>query len=161
VQKALLLDRDGVINIDNGYVGKIEKFQFVDGILPLIRLAEEKGYLPIIVTNQSGIGRGYYSVDDFEKLTEWMIEKMRKNGIAMNRSQVFFCPHLPEEGCDCRKPRPGMILEATKRFKLDLPNSWMIGDKISDIEAAYRAGVGHMLLTRSNRPIDRKDLHGF
>ena len=161
MRRALFLDRDGVINLDHGYVSRIEDFQFVEGILSLMLDAQERGYLPVIVTNQSGIGRGYYTREDFECLTEWMLEEMRRIGIRIDRSQVFFCPHAPEERCGCRKPEPGMILEAAERFDLDLPHSWMIGDKVSDIQAAFRAGVGHTLLTRKNRKIERKDLHGF
>jgi D-glycero-D-manno-heptose 1,7-bisphosphate phosphatase len=160
-RRALFLDRDGVINIDHGYVHRPEEFVFVPGILELMRDAQERGYLPIIVTNQSGIGRGYYTREQFEALTAWMLTKMRAAGIGIGRSQVFACPHAPEEGCRCRKPEPGMILEAAERFDLDLPNSWMIGDKVSDMQAACRAGVGHALLIRPNRTIERKDLHGF
>ena len=154
MKKALFLDRDGVINIDHGYVGKIEDFEFIDGILDFIKSAQKKGYLPIIVTNQSGIGRGYYSLDDFEELTEWMIEQMRQAGVEIDRSQVFHCPHSPEVGCSCRKPMPGMLLEAKKRFNIDMKNSWMIGDKPSDMEAAKNAGVGNTYLTEKNRKLE-------
>ena len=94
-------------------------------------------------------------------MTEWMLEEMRRAGIVIDRSQVFHCPHTPEAGCDCRKPMPGMLLEAIGRFEIDLENSWMIGDKPSDIEAARRAGVGHTWLTEKNRKIEMKELHGF
>ncbi|WOE69550.1 D-glycero-beta-D-manno-heptose 1,7-bisphosphate 7-phosphatase [Hydrogenimonas thermophila] len=161
MKKALFLDRDGVINIDHGYVGKIEDFEFVDGILDFIKSAQKKGYLPIIVTNQSGIGRGYYSLEDFEKLTDWMLKKMRQAGIEIDRSHVFHCPHSPDAGCNCRKPMPGMLLEAKQHFNIDMKNSWMIGDKQSDIEAAKNAGVGHTYLTEKNRKLDEKELYGF
>ncbi|BBG66516.1 D-glycero-D-manno-heptose 1,7-bisphosphate phosphatase [Hydrogenimonas sp.] len=161
MKKALFLDRDGVINIDHGYVSRIEDFEFVEGILDLVYEAQKRGYLPIVVTNQSGIGRGYYSPDDFERLTSWMLEKMRERGIVIDRSHVLHCPHSPDTGCGCRKPMPGMFLEARERFEIDMPNSWMIGDKPGDIEAAERAGVGHTYLTEKNRRIDIKDLHGF
>jgi len=154
VKKALFLDRDGVINIDHGYVSKPENFEFVDGILDFIKNAQKKGYLPIVVTNQSGIGRGYYSLEDFEKLTDWMLEKMRQAGIEIDRSQVFYCPHPPEVGCNCRKPMPGMLLEAKEHFNIDMKNSWMIGDKQSDIEAAKNAGVGNTYLTEKNRKLE-------
>lgn len=154
MKKALFLDRDGVINIDHGYVGKIENFEFVDGILDFIKSAQKNGYLPIIVTNQSGIGRGYYSLEDFEKLTEWMLDKMRQVGIKIDRSQVFHCPHSPEVGCNCRKPMPGMFLEAKNQFNIDMKNSWIIGDKPSDIEAAKSAGVENSYLTEKNRRVN-------
>ena len=116
MRKALFLDRDGVINIDHGYVSQIEDFEFVDGILDFIKEAQARGYLPIIVTNQSGIGRGYYTSEDFERLTTWMLDKMCQVGIIIDREHVFHCPHDPNEGCDCRKPMPGMLIEAAKRF---------------------------------------------
>ena len=159
--KALFLDRDGVINIDHGYVSRINDFEFVDGIFHLMKTALEKGYIIIIVTNQSGIGRGYYSEEDFEKLTAWMLEQLKKEEISIDRSHIFFCPHDPDEGCECRKPMPGMFLEAAEKFEIDMPNSWMIGDKKSDIEAAVNAGVGHVFLTEKNKRINMEDLHGF
>lgn len=161
MKRALFLDRDGVVNIDHGYVGKIEDFEFVEGVLDLLYEAQKRGYLPIIVTNQSGIARGYYGLEDFEKLTEWMVKKMRDQGIEIDRSHIFFCPHAPDEGCSCRKPMPGMFLEAAGRFDIDMKNSWMIGDKQSDIDAAKKAGVGHTFLIEKNSKIDIKDLHGF
>jgi len=161
MRPALFLDRDGVINEDRNYVHRIEDFRFVEGIFEFILLAQKRGYLPVIVTNQSGIGRGYYGPEEFERLTEWMLERMREAGIRMERAQVFFCPHRPEEGCACRKPRPGMLLEARDRFGIDMERSWMIGDKPSDIEAARRAGVGHTYQVKANQKIDPKELHGF
>ena len=152
--KALFLDRDGVINLDHGYVGKIEDFQFIDGILECIRHMQSKGFQPIIVTNQSGIGRGYYTQKDFEMLTDFMIKSMRDSGIAIDRSHIFFCPHVPDAGCDCRKPKPGLFLQAKGRFGIDMAHSIMIGDKPSDIEAAKAAGVGRTFLVPKNGPID-------
>jgi D-glycero-D-manno-heptose 1,7-bisphosphate phosphatase len=161
MRRALFLDRDGVINIDHGYVGRVEDFEFVEGILAFIKKAQERGYLPIIVTNQSGIGRGYYSSEDFEAVTRYMLQKMREQGIEIEREQVFHCPHAPEEACVCRKPMPGMFEAAKKRFDIDMENSIMIGDKPSDIEAAKRAGVGHTVLIEKNRPIRREEIDGL
>ncbi|WP_457602798.1 D-glycero-beta-D-manno-heptose 1,7-bisphosphate 7-phosphatase [Nitratifractor sp.] len=154
MKKALFLDRDGVINLDHGYVHTVEAFAFVPGILDCIRRMQERGYLPIVVTNQSGIGRGYYSGEDFERVTAAMLEEMHKAGIVIFREQVFFCPHTPQEGCACRKPQPGMLREAIERFGIDPAASVMIGDKTSDIEAAEAAGVGRTLLVEKNGPID-------
>ncbi len=161
MKKALFLDRDGVVNVDHGYIGRIEDFEFVEGVLDLIYEAQKRGYLPIVVTNQSGIGRGYYSEEDFEKLSDWMLKKMGEHGIVIDRSHIFYCPHTPDAGCGCRKPEPGMFLAAKERFGIDMAASWMIGDKPSDIEAAKRAGVGHTFLAKKNRKIELKDLHGF
>lgn len=159
-KKALFLDRDGVINVDHGYTYRIEDFHFVEGILDFIRIMQERGYLPIVVTNQSGIGRGYYRSEDFERLTEEMLRRMRDAGIAIERAQVFACPHAPEEGCSCRKPEPGMFLQAAERFELDLASSLLFGDKLSDIQAGRAAGVGHCCLVTPNQPIP-KELYGF
>ncbi|MRI84160.1 MAG: D-glycero-beta-D-manno-heptose-1,7-bisphosphate 7-phosphatase [Nitratiruptor sp.] len=147
--KALFLDRDGVINEDYGYVHRIEDFHFIDGVFQALLRAQRAGYKPIIVTNQSGIGRGYYTREDFFHLTRWMVERFGKEGIEV--VDVFYCPHHPDRGCGCRKPEPGMILEAARRYNIDLQSSWLVGDKPSDIEAARRAGVGGTILVDGKR----------
>ncbi|MDY0123291.1 D-glycero-beta-D-manno-heptose 1,7-bisphosphate 7-phosphatase [Sulfurimonas sp.] len=141
MKKALFLDRDGVINIELNYLYKIEDFKFIDGIFELCRHYQDLGYLIIVVTNQSGIARNYYDESDFEKLTTWMIEEFAKNGIKITK--VYHCPHHPEISgkCSCRKPEPGMILEAQKEFDIDLKSSILVGDKERDIEAAIEAGI--------------------
>ncbi len=138
-QKALFLDRDGIINVDHGYVSKIEDFEFSDGIFELLRLFSDNGYLLFIITNQSGIGRGYYSYDSYEELTAWMLTRLREQNI--NISGVYHCPHTPEESCRCRKPDRGMIDQALTHFPIDLEHSWMIGDKVSDIDMAHNASI--------------------
>ena len=141
--KAVFLDRDGVINIDKSYVYKIEDFEFVDGIFEKLRDYQKRGYLLIVVTNQSGIGRGYYTEEDFQKLTSYMLSELEKEGIKI--AKVYHCNHSPEEGCECRKPNPGMLLKAKEEFNIDMKNSIMIGDKESDMEACKRAGVGECI----------------
>lgn len=142
-QKALFLDRDGIINIDHGYVCKQEGFEFSDGIFELVKHFSDAGYLIFVVTNQSGIGRGYYTEEDFVKLSSWMIRVFQDHGIEI--SQVYHCPHLPDAGCRCRKPAPGMIEDAAKAYDIDLSASWMIGDKQSDIDLAHNAGIGRSI----------------
>ena len=139
--RAAFLDRDGVINEDFGYVGKIENFEFKEGIFDLLRLLQNLGFTLFVVTNQSGIARGYYTENDFFKLTEWMKKELLKQGVEIK--EVRYCPHHPEitGECDCRKPKPGMILDLAKKYKIDLKNSIMIGDSNRDIEAAKRAGI--------------------
>jgi D-glycero-D-manno-heptose 1,7-bisphosphate phosphatase len=149
-QKALFLDRDGVINIDHGYVYEIDKFQFTEGLFELLRLFLKEGYQLFIITNQSGIGRGYYSEEDFNKLTIWMLKQLKKEGIEIQ--VVKHCPHAPEENCHCRKPKTGMIDQITAHYDLDLENSWLIGDKQSDIDLAHNAGVTQTIAI-GNRPI--------
>ncbi|TKI68165.1 D-glycero-beta-D-manno-heptose 1,7-bisphosphate 7-phosphatase [Sulfurimonas crateris] len=141
MKKALFLDRDGVINIELNYLYKIEDFKFIDGIFELCRHYQNLGYLIIVVTNQSGIARNYYDKSDFEKLSTWMIEEFAKKSIKITK--VYHCPHHPEISgeCSCRKPEPGMILEAQKEFDIDLKSSILVGDKERDIEAAIEAGI--------------------
>ncbi len=137
--RALFLDRDGVINIDKSYVYKIEDFEFIDGVFEFLKEAERQNLLLIIVTNQSGIGRGYYTLKDFNTLTKYMLGEFQKRDIHI--SKVYYCPHSPEEGCRCRKPNNGMLLDAKDEFDIDLENSIMIGDKESDMKAAENAGI--------------------
>ena len=161
LKKAIFLDRDGVINIDHGFVYQIEKFEFVDGIFEFLKEAQRRGYTLIIVTNQSGIGRGYYTLEDFEKLTDFMIKQMQKEGINISKEQIFFCPHAPEENCSCRKPEPKMILDAKDKFNIDLGKSYLIGDKITDIEAGIRAGIPNNILITKNSKISMEAVDGL
>jgi len=144
MQKAVFLDRDGVINIDKAYVSKIEDFEFCEGVFETLRYFQKLGYLLILVTNQSGIGRGYYSEEDFQKLTSWMRQELLHVKISIDA--VYHCPHAPETNCACRKPKSGMFEEAIKTFDIDVIHSWMIGDKPSDIEAAHGAGIEQTIL---------------
>ncbi|HEY2583189.1 MAG TPA: HAD family hydrolase [Mucilaginibacter sp.] len=148
MKKALFLDRDGIINIDKGYVYKIEDFVFTDFIFELALQYQQKGYLIIVITNQAGIARGYYTIEDFNVLTNWMIKKFHERGIYVTK--VYFCPHHPDFTgvCRCRKPNTGMILDAKREFDIDLKKSILIGDKESDIEAGRRAEIGELILRK-------------
>lgn len=140
-RRALFLDRDGTVNVDRHYVHKIDDFVFLDGIFDLTRLAGQRGYRIIVVTNQSGIERGYFSEDDFRILTEWMVARFRDEGVVIDA--VFHSPSLTGED---RKPKPGMFLKARAKFGLDLAASVSLGDKERDVEAGLAAGVGTNLL---------------
>ncbi|MBQ7136030.1 D-glycero-beta-D-manno-heptose 1,7-bisphosphate 7-phosphatase [Campylobacter sp.] len=137
--KALFLDRDGVINYDPGYVYRIEDFEFMPGIFEALAGFMALGYEIFVVTNQSGIGRGYYSEDDFAKLSKYMIDEFKSYGVEIKK--IYHCPHTPSDDCNCRKPRPGMILQALNEHNIDPQASLIIGDKPSDLESARRAGV--------------------
>jgi D-glycero-D-manno-heptose 1,7-bisphosphate phosphatase len=141
MKKALFLDRDGVINIEKEYLYKIEDFEFIDGIFDLCRYYQNLGYLIFVVTNQSGIARGYYTQDDFERLTLWMVDRFNKE--CVNIQKVYHCPHHPAISgeCECRKPNPGMLFYAKKEFDINLNDSIIIGDKERDIEAGLNAGL--------------------
>ena len=145
-RSALFLDRDGVINIEKNYLYRIEDFEFIDGIFDLCRFFGDHDFLIFIVTNQSGICRGFYSEEDFLKLTEWMEAEFSKRGITI--AKTYHCPHHPDftGACSCRKPEPGMLLQAQEEFGIDLASSVLVGDKPSDIEAAWKAGVGRAFL---------------
>jgi D-glycero-D-manno-heptose 1,7-bisphosphate phosphatase len=146
MNKALFLDRDGVVNVEVDYLYKVEDFVFVEGILELCRYYASLDYLIIIVTNQSGIARGYYSEEDFQTLSAWMIDEFNKHSIKI--AKVYHCPHHPDINgeCECRKPKPQMLLEAKKEFDIDMKKSLMVGDKERDILAALNAGVEETFL---------------
>jgi D-glycero-D-manno-heptose 1,7-bisphosphate phosphatase len=141
MNKALFLDRDGVINVEKNYVYRIEDFEFIDGIFELCHKYIDHGFLILVITNQAGIAKGFYSVDDFLKLTDWMIVQFRKKRIDIKK--VYYCPHFPDvdSPCECRKPNPGMILRAANEFDLDLTQCVLIGDKESDLQAGRNAGM--------------------
>lgn len=154
-RRAAFLDRDGVVNIDHAYVYRREDFEFVPGILAAARALHEAGFALVVVTNQSGIGRGMYSAADFDRLTDWMRGEFAAAGAPL--AGVYFCPHHPREAqepyrrdCDCRKPAPGMLLAAARDLKLDLGASVLFGDKESDLQAAAAAGVRERVLLGTN-----------
>jgi D-glycero-D-manno-heptose 1,7-bisphosphate phosphatase len=152
---ALFLDRDGVINVDHGYVHRPDQFEFVPGIFELARFWTHELRRPIIVvTNQSGIGRGYFDESAYVDLTHWMCDRFEAEGAAIAR--VYHCPYHPQHGVGeyrrdhpWRKPNPGMILQAAADLGLDLAHSAIMGDTMSDIEAGAAAGIGLRVLLGS------------
>lgn len=157
MQAALFLDRDGVINVDHAYVYRQEEFEFIDGIFELVRRARGAGYRVFVITNQAGIARGYYSEDDFHRLTAWMQDVFAVEGAPID--QVYYCPYHAEHGLGrykidspLRKPRPGMILQAADEHGIDLARSLLVGDMATDIQAGEAAGVGRNLLFRPHEP---------
>lgn len=156
MNKALFLDRDGVINIDREYIYKIEDFIFADGIFDVLSLFQKNGYLLIIITNQSGIARGYYTENDFKILNDWMLGQFESRGIKIAR--VYYSIYHPELGIGeykrddfDRKPNPGMILKAQKDFDIDLSASILVGDKESDVEAGINAGVKKIIHLKNEK----------
>lgn len=162
--KALFLDRDGIINVDKDYVYRIEDFEFINGIFELAGAAQHQGYLLVVITNQSGIGRDLYTEADFIHLTQWMVGEFARRKIAI--AGVYHCPFHPEAGKGSykkesfdRKPNPGMILRAADELQLELSKSVLIGDKASDMEAGRAAGVGKLVLI--SRDIGSNDNQGI
>lgn len=159
LHRALFLDRDGVINVNHGYVHSISSFEFINGVFELTRAAYAHNYKIIVITNQAGIARGFYSEQQFYELTSWMCDQFSTQGVPI--AKVYFSPYHPTAGVGeykkddiSRKPHPGMILQAQCELNLDLENSTLIGDKSSDIQAGIAAGVGCNLLFAQTDPAD-------
>ena len=150
--KTIFLDRDGVINKEKNYLFKIADFEFIDGVFSACEYFNKMGYEIIIVTNQSGIARQYFSELDYKNLTKWMILQFKKNGILI--LDTFHCPHSPDLNCDCRKPKPGMLISAKNKHSINMKKSWMIGDSERDITAANLAGIKNTILVRSGHKTD-------
>lgn len=146
MNRALFLDRDGVINYDYCHVYQIENFKFIDGVFSLVKKYQDEGYLIFVVSNQAGIAKGMYTQNDLDKLDSYMKDKFKEQGIYITKS--YYCPHHPNDNCLCRKPKPGMLLKAKEEFDLDMTNSVLIGDKMSDLEAGFNAGVGKLFFKK-------------
>lgn len=150
---ALFLDKDGVINVDHGYVCTPGRTDFIEGIFELCRASTRHGFLNVVVTNQAGIARGYYTEQEFLAYMDWVRGEFRKRDAQLDA--VYYCSHHPVYGmgdylrdCECRKPKPGMILAAQRELGLDLGSSLLLGDKSSDLEAGQAAGVGICVTAR-------------
>jgi len=153
--KVFFLDRDGVINQEVNYLFKIKDFTFISGVFKSLNYLSSLGFKFIIVSNQSGISRGFYSERDFLKLNKWMLAQFKKNNIDI--LDVFICPHSPEDNCSCRKPKIGLFEKAFNKYSINIPNSWMIGDSERDIISAMAAGIPNTILVRSGHKIDEKN----
>lgn len=150
--KAVFLDRDGTINVDHGYVHRIEDFEFLPGVIEALKLLQSKGYLLIIITNQSGIARGYYTEEDYNKLTEYMLDELKKEGIDI--TDVLYCPHLPDAkiekyrvDCDCRKPKTGLFQKAIQKWNINISKSIAVGDKARDLSVCETSSCKGFLIT--------------
>jgi D-glycero-D-manno-heptose 1,7-bisphosphate phosphatase len=155
-QSAIFLDRDGVINHDYKYVHKAEDFIFIDDVFDCCKQFIKQGYLIVIITNQSGIARGYYSEEDFHKLNQWMLEQFKQNQVDI--TAVYYCPHHSIKGignykvdCECRKPKPGMIQQAAHDHNINLSQSILIGDNLSDIKAGKAAGIDKNFIVQTGK----------
>lgn len=162
-QKAIFLDRDGVINYDSGYVCQARDFQFIPGVFAACRQFIQLGYQIIIITNQSGIARAYYSESDFTQLNQWMLNQFEKHDVSIQG--VYYCPHHAIHGlgqykldCNCRKPKPGMIEQAEYEHNIDLQQSILVGDKLSDIQAGKSAGIGTNLLVKTGKIVTQESV---
>lgn len=166
-RKAVFLDRDGTINVEKNYLYKIEDFQFIEGVPEAIALLNKNGYLVIVVSNQAGVARGYYTEKDVQSLHEYINCELEKKGAHIDA--FYYCPHHPVAGigcykkkCHCRKPETGMFEQACLEFPIDRKDSWMIGDNCSDIEAGKKFQLKTMLVrTGYGEELEKKGYKDF
>jgi len=156
MNRAAFIDRDGVINEDRAYVYRVADFHFIPGAVTALRVLRQAGFLLVVITNQSGIARGLFSEDDYRKLEAHMRARLSEAGVSLDSIQ--YCPHGPDGDCDCRKPKPGMILAAARQLDIDLSQSILIGDRTADLAAGRAAGVGRCCLVRSGEPLSDSDV---
>jgi D-glycero-D-manno-heptose 1,7-bisphosphate phosphatase len=161
--KAVFLDRDGVINVEKSYLHRVEDFEFLPGVPQALRLLKEAGFLLIVVTNQSGVARGYYSLEAVHEIHRHLQDELKPYGAAINA--FYICPHHPDHEsedhpaeCFCRKPLPGMIVKAVADFQIDPGRSFLVGDKLSDIEAGRAAGCRCLLVRTGYGGIPEMDV---
>ena len=157
MNKAIFLDRDGTINVEKHYLYKISDFEFLPGVVDALRKLQRAGYLLIIVTNQSGIGRGYYTEADFQKLNDWMVSTLKEQGVTI--ADVYYCPHLPDaqveeyrKECNCRKPKLGMYQQAILDYNIQIGQSYAIGDKIRDCAICESSPCKGFLIGENEKP---------
>lgn len=157
MNKAIFLDRDGTLNLEKHYLYKIEDFEWLPGVIEALRLLQDAGYLLIVVTNQSGIGRGYYTEEEYLELERWMRQALQKQGIRL--TAVYHCPHLPDaqveeyrKDCMCRKPKLGLFRQAMADWDIDVDGSYAIGDKIRDCALCAKTGCQGFLIAENECP---------
>jgi D-glycero-D-manno-heptose 1,7-bisphosphate phosphatase len=162
-RKAAFIDRDGVISADSGFLHRVEDFEFLPHAVQGLQRLQAAGYLLVVITNQSGIARGFYTEEDYLRLTAHMRRLLSAVGVEL--SAVEHCPHLPDAPvaryrvvCDCRKPLPGMLTRAAAALDIDMAASILVGDRASDIQAGRAAGVGRCWLVRSGAALSQSDI---
>ncbi|MDP3725506.1 MAG: D-glycero-beta-D-manno-heptose 1,7-bisphosphate 7-phosphatase, partial [Nanoarchaeota archaeon] len=154
--RAVFLDRDGTINVYKSYMWKIEDFEWIPGAKEGLQMLSKTDHKIVIVSNQSGVGRGYYTREDVDRLHNWM--KKECEGFGVEIHAIYYCPHHPDDGCSCRKPNPGMIHKAAEELGLNLKKSWLIGDNVTDIVAGRAAGVKTIKI--KNEKLEEKESPG-
>ena len=148
MKKAVFLDRDGVINKERkDYVKSIEEFQILNNIPKSIKMLKEKGFLVIVITNQSAINRGLITIETLNEIHNYLQNFLKENNTSID--DFYFCPHRPDENCKCRKPNPGMLIKAAQEHNIDMNQSFMIGNSLTDVQAAQKAGCKGILLNQN------------
>ena len=155
MNKAIFFDRDGTLNEEIGYLYEFEKFKWIDGAIDAIKFCNDHDYLVIVITNQSGVARGYYTESDIKKLHQQINEDLKK--FEAHIDDFFYCPHHPDAAvekyridCECRKPKSKMLEDACKKYNIDKSKSLMIGDSLRDVECAENAGIKGILFEGGN-----------
>jgi D-glycero-D-manno-heptose 1,7-bisphosphate phosphatase len=163
LRPAAFLDRDGVINVERDYVYRIEDFELLPGVIDALGQLQRKGYALVVITNQGGIGLGLYTEADMQRLHVHLRGLLAEAGVQLDG--IYHCPHHPRSPdpamrgpCDCRKPEPGMLLQAARELKLDLSRSFLVGDKAGDVAAGREAGVAQNFLVRSGHALSDADI---
>lgn len=144
MNKAVFLDRDGTINVDHGYVHRAEDFEFLPGAVDGLRMLQEAGYLLVVVTNQSGIGRGMFTKEEYLEFQQWFEDELARQGVTL--TVQYFCPHVDADGCDCRKPKIGLFEQAARDYDIDWASSYAIGDRMRDLTVCEAHGVRGFLI---------------
>ena len=158
MKKAIFLDRDGTINVEVNYLHECDKMKFIEGSVEALALLKKKGYLLIVITNQSGVGRGYFPLEDVEEVNAYMNQFLKEADAEIDA--FYCCPHVEADECDCRKPKAGLYLRAAADYDIDLEQSYMVGDKVTDILAAENLKCGYALVL-SGHEIDKKYLKQY
>ena len=150
--KAVFIDRDGTININVEYLDTPDEFKMYPGVAEGIRLLKENGYKIIVITNQSGIARGFFTEETLEKIHNKMKDELSEKGASIDA--IYYCPHHPDEKCNCRKPNTGLLKKAIKDFDIDVKNSFFIGDRMIDVEAGSKIGVKTVLVPENKEKVE-------
>lgn len=150
-KKAVFLDRDGTLIEDKGYISKCNQVMLLPGVIEALRNLKELGFELIIISNQSGIGRGLVTETQVEKINNYLDSLLTSEGI--NITDVYYCPHTPDDNCFCRKPKPGMILSALNKYDINAKESYFVGDKWTDVETAVNAGLSPVLISDSSEQV--------
>lgn len=155
--KVIFLDRDGTINDDYGYVHEKDKLKFLPGVIEGLKKLIESNYKLIIITNQSGIGRGYYTEEEYHEFTKYMLEELKKNNIYID--DIYYCPHTVKDNCNCRKPKLKLFYDAIEKYNVDIENSYAIGDKERDLSICNDTKItGILVYNKSDNYLCKEDL---
>lgn len=161
MNKAMILDRDGTINVDKNYLYKSEDFEFIPGAPEAIKRFNDMNYLVIVISNQSGIARGYFTEEDLLVLHKYMDEELEKYGAHID--DYYYCPHLPDApvekyriDCNCRKPKTGLLEQAIQKYNIDLANSWVVGDRTRDVDGGVMLGMKGALVLSTNKDSNKE-----